>query len=210
MPWFVAGLPDIRRNCAESEQPPQLGGLIAIGRVQVDVQSRFGPFGTFGSTQDDRRLPTAEPVAGADLNRTVVLAVEHHEVEWLVKGSIRIASDLGVSEAFIGLTIVAIGTSAPELVTTIVSTVRGNRDLAIGNLIGSSVYNITLILGVSALVVPLEVTDELIRIDIPLMAAVAVLCIPVFLTGRRISRLEGIGFVLAYAVYLMILIVFRT
>lgn len=130
--------------------------------------------------------------------------------DWLVKGAIRVATDLGVSEAFIGLTIVAIGTSAPELVTTIVSTIRGDRDLAIGNLVGSSVYNITLILGISALVVPLEVTDELIRIDIPLMAAVALLCVPVFLTGRRISRWEGIAFVFAYVVYLAVLIVFRT
>lgn len=130
--------------------------------------------------------------------------------DWLVEGSIGIATDLGVSEALIGLTIVAIGTSAPELVTTIVATIRGNRDLAIGNLIGSSVYNITFILGASALVAPLAVTDELIRIDLPLMAAVALLCIPVFISGRRVSRLEGIAFVVGYLVYLTLLIMMRT
>lgn len=175
-------------------------------------------------------LPTASPPASPDaaatapdvtdpeptdpLWRAILLllggiALVVFAADWLVGGAIRIASDLGVSEAFIGLTIVAIGTSAPELVTTIVSTIRGNRDLAIGNLVGSSVYNVTLILGASALVMPLEVTDELIRIDLPLMAAVALLCVPVFLTGRRVSRLEGIAFVLAYVVYLAVLIAFR-
>ncbi|MEO9329091.1 calcium/sodium antiporter [Gordonia aurantiaca] len=130
--------------------------------------------------------------------------------DWLVDGSVSIATDLGVSEAFIGLTIVAIGTSAPELVTTVMSTIRGDRDLAIGNLIGSSVYNIVFILGVTALVKPVEVTDDLIRVDIPLMTAVAVLCIPVFLSGRRVSRPEGIGFVALYVVYLGVLLAFRT
>ncbi len=130
--------------------------------------------------------------------------------DWLVRGSVSIATDLGVSEAFIGLTIVAIGTSAPELTTTIVSTIRGDRDLAIGNLIGSSVYNIVFILGVTAVIKPIDVTDELIRVDIPLMAAVALLCVPVFLSGRRVSRWEGIGFVVSYAIYLGLLIAFRT
>lgn len=130
--------------------------------------------------------------------------------DWLVDGSVSIATDLGVSEAFIGLTIVAIGTSAPELVTTLMSTIRGDRDLAIGNLIGSSVYNIVFILGVTALVKPIEVTSDLIRVGIPLMTAVAVLCIPVFVSGRRVSRLEGIGFVALYVIYLVVLLVFRT
>lgn len=130
--------------------------------------------------------------------------------DWLVDGSIGIATELGVSEELIGLTIVAIGTSAPELMTTIVSTIRGNRDMAIGNLIGSSVYNITFILGASALVAPLAVTSDLIRIDLPLMAVVALICIPVFITGRRVSRMEGIVFVLAYLAYLVFLIALRT
>ncbi|NED65310.1 calcium/sodium antiporter, partial [Streptomyces sp. SID10244] len=90
--------------------------------------------------------------------------------EWLVTGAVDVAGDLGVSEAVIGLTVVAIGTSAPELATTIMSTIRGERDLAIGNLIGSSIYNVTFILGATSLFRPLEVTDELIRIDLPLMA----------------------------------------
>lgn len=130
--------------------------------------------------------------------------------EWLVTGAVDVAGDLGVSEAVIGLTVVAIGTSAPELVTTIMSTIRGERDLAIGNLIGSSIYNVTFILGTTSLFRPLEVTDELIRIDLPLMAVVALICVPVFLTGRRITRLEGVAFVVGYVVYLVLVIALRT
>ncbi|MDL9947297.1 calcium/sodium antiporter [Gordonia sp. ABSL11-1] len=130
--------------------------------------------------------------------------------EWLVTGAVDVAGDLGVSEAVIGLTVVAIGTSAPELVTTIMSTIRGERDLAIGNLIGSSIYNVTFILGTTSLFRPLEVTDELVRIDLPLMAAVALICVPVFLTGRRVTRLEGVGFVVGYVVYLVLVIALRT
>ncbi|HPU14176.1 MAG TPA: calcium/sodium antiporter [Aeromicrobium sp.] len=130
--------------------------------------------------------------------------------DWLVQGSVDLASSLGISEVVIGLTIVAIGSSAPELVTTLVSTVRGERDIAIGNLIGSSIYNITFILGVTALVRPLGVTSELIRVDLPLMAFVALLLIPVFITGRRVSRAEGISFVLAYLAYLGTIVALRS
>ncbi len=130
--------------------------------------------------------------------------------EWLVDGSVAIARSLGISEAVIGLTIVAIGTSAPELVTTIISTIRGHRDVAIGNLIGSSIYNLALILGLTSLVTPLTVSSELIRIDLPVMVAVALLCIPVFLTGRRVSRGEGYVFIGLYVAYLSFLILLRT
>lgn len=130
--------------------------------------------------------------------------------EWLVDGSVQIAESFGVSDALIGLTIVAIGTSAPELVTTIVSTIRGNRDIAIGNLFGSSVYNIALILGVTTVVAPVPLDAELVRVDIPLMTAIILLCIPVFVTGRRVTRAEGMLFVAGYAAYLAYLIVART
>lgn len=132
--------------------------------------------------------------------------------DWLVKGAVDLAHLWNVSDAFIGLTIVAIGTSAPELVTTIISTIRDERDIAIGNLIGSSVYNILVILGVTCLVpaAGVEVSSELIRIDIPIMLGVALLCIPVFVSGRKISRFEGGLFVSAYVAYLGYLIIERT
>lgn len=132
--------------------------------------------------------------------------------DWLVDGSVELARMLGVSDALIGLTIVAIGTSAPEFATTIISTIRGDRDIAIGNLIGSSTFNLTLILGVSLLFAPgsFAVDPQLIAIDLPVMLAVSLVCIPVFLTGNRVSRGEGITFVVAYAAYLSFLLAART
>jgi cation:H+ antiporter len=131
---------------------------------------------------------------------------------WLVDGAVGVARGFGVSEAVIGLTIVAIGTSAPELVTAIVATLRKERDIALGNLLGSTVYNIVFILGAVALVpaegIPVEA--PLIAIDIPVMLAATIACIPVFLTGSRIRRLEGFAFIAAYLVYLTYLLVART
>jgi len=124
--------------------------------------------------------------------------------ELLVDGSTEVARSLEVSEAMIGLTVIAIGTSAPELVTTLTSTVRGDRDIAVGNLLGSTVYNIALILGITVLASPaeLQVPSEVIAADLLVLAVVALVTVPVLLTGHRISRLEGGAFVAAYLGYL--------
>jgi cation:H+ antiporter len=129
----------------------------------------------------------------------------------LVSGASEMARSLGVSDAVVGLTIVAIGTSAPELATTIMSTLKNERDIAIGNLIGSSTYNILFILGATCLATPggVPVEPSLLHVDLPLAALVALLCIPVFATDRRISRNEGAFFVAAYALYLGTLIFLR-
>lgn len=131
--------------------------------------------------------------------------------DWFVGGAVSLAQLWDVSDAFIGLTVVAIGTSSPELVTTLLSTIRGTRDVAIGNLLGSSVFNIVIILGITCIVAAqgVPVSLPLLRIDIPVMVAVAMVCIPVFLSGRAISRLEGAAFVTAYLIYLGGLILTR-
>jgi cation:H+ antiporter len=132
--------------------------------------------------------------------------------ERLVDAAVGMAREFGVSDALIGLTVVAIGTSAPELVTTIVSTLRGERDIAIGNLLGSSIYNILLILGITCLVPAhgLALPTQLVRIDVPIMAAVAVACIPIFITGRRVSRVEGGAMVAAYLAFLAFVLATQT
>ena len=172
------------------------------GAVVEEYEEEF----TAPTTRTPRRV-----VIGELLTLLAGIGVIVLGAEWLVDGSVVAARTLGVSEAVIGLTVIAIGTSAPELVTTVVSTIRDERDIAIGNLIGSSVLNILLILGVTTIVVPgtVPVARELIRIDIPLMFAVGVLCLPVFGTGSRVSRGEGVVFVLLYLVYLGVLLVFR-
>ncbi|WP_193509497.1 calcium/sodium antiporter [Cryobacterium sp. BB736] len=131
--------------------------------------------------------------------------------DWLVDGAVELARLIGASDAFIGLTVVAIGTSAPELVTAIVATVRGERNIAIGNLIGSSTYNILLILGITALVPSggIPVSPSLAYIDIPVMVAVVVACVPLFLTRRGINRIEGSVMIAAYFVYLVYLLITR-
>lgn len=131
--------------------------------------------------------------------------------ELLVTGSVSMARQFDVSEAVIGLTIIAIGTSAPEFVTTIVSTVRGNRDIAIGNLIGSSIYNIGIVLGVTVLVAPgrVPVPDDVLAADMILLAAVAAITVPVFVSGSRVSRIEGALFVAAYVAYVTWLLTTR-
>jgi cation:H+ antiporter len=165
--------------------------------------------------REGRPDPSRHPVLLATLEVTALLVgivVVVVGADWLVDGAVDLARQLGVSNAVIGLTIVAIGTSAPELVTTIISTVRDHRDIAIGNLIGSGVYNVALILGLPTLIAPggLHVPAPLVWVDLPVMTAAVLACMPVFLSGRRASRLEGGLFVLAYAVYLGYLIVVRT
>lgn len=132
--------------------------------------------------------------------------------ERLVDAAVGMAREFNVSDALIGLTVVAIGTSAPELVTTIVSTLRGERDIAIGNLLGSSIYNILLILGITCLVPAhgFALPAQLVRIDIPIMVAVALVCIPIFITGRRVSRVEGGAMVVAYLAFLAFLVTTQT
>jgi cation:H+ antiporter len=131
--------------------------------------------------------------------------------DWLVKGATDIARAFGIPEGIIGLSIVAIGTSAPELATTVIATIRNERDIAVGNLLGSSIYNILAILGLTCLIssVKLHVERQLMLVDIPLMFGVALLCVPAFLTGKRVSRLEGGIFVASYVIYMLSLIFFR-
>jgi len=127
--------------------------------------------------------------------------------EGLVRGASRIAATLGISPLVIGLTVVAFGTSAPELAVSTSSALGGNADVAIGNVVGSNIFNILAVLGISALVSGGEVgvADGALRIDFPVMIAVAVICLPSFLTGRLIARWEGIAFMALYVVYVVYL-----
>ena len=112
----------------------------------------------------------------------------------LVSGATEAATYLGVSEAVIGLTIVSAGTSMPELITSLVAALRGRTDLAIGNVVGSCLLNLLLVLGGGALAAAgrgLDVSPELIQDDLPVMLLTSLACLPIFWTRGRISRLEG-------------------
>jgi len=188
-----------------------MGALFTLAVIRVARRETMKVKLEFAREFGARRLARRQAVTET-LLLAVGLVVIVAGADWLVDGAVALARLWHVSDAFIGLTIVAIGTSAPELVTTIISTVRGERDIAIGNLIGSSVYNVLVILGVTCLIPAhgVRVNSHLIAIDIPVMLGVALLCIHVFVSGRKISRLEGGCFVGAYLAYLSYLVVQRT
>jgi cation:H+ antiporter len=128
--------------------------------------------------------------------------------KWLVDGAVAIAQKLGVSELVIGLTIVAAGTSLPELATSVVASIRGERDIAVGNVVGSNLFNLLAVLGVAGVVSPsgIAVSPQVLHFDLPVMVAVAIACLPIFFTGSRISRREGalfLGGYIAYTAYLI-------
>jgi cation:H+ antiporter len=123
---------------------------------------------------------------------------------WLVHGAVEIASTLGVSERVIGLTLVAVGTSLPELATSVVAAARGHRDIAVGNVIGSNLFNLTAVLGIAAVASPtgVAVAGQALRVDLPVMVVTALICLPVFFTGFEISRREGIAMLAAMVAYI--------
>ncbi len=109
----------------------------------------------------------------------------------------------------IALTIIAAGTSMPELVTSIIASLRGERDIAVGNVVGSNIFNLMAVLGLSIIVSPtgIDVSPAVIRFDLPIMIAVAFVCLPIFFTGGKISRAEGgvlFAYYVAYTLYLIL------
>lgn len=127
----------------------------------------------------------------------------------LVRAATDIAAALGVSDLIIGLTIVAIGTSLPELATSVIAAVRGERDMAVGNLVGSNIFNIGAVLGLTGLISPtgIQVESAAINFDLPVMIAVALVLLPLAFTGQAIARWEGFvlfGMYVAYVVYLVL------
>lgn len=128
---------------------------------------------------------------------------------WLLDSAVILARALGVSELVIGVTIVAAGTSLPEVATSVVATIRGQRDIAVGNVVGSNIFNILGIIGVAGLVAPdgIAVAPSVLRFDLPVAIAACVACLPVFFTGHKISRWEGgvfFGYYVAYTSYLIL------
>lgn len=128
----------------------------------------------------------------------------------LLDGAVALAAQLGVSELVIGLTIVAAGTSLPEVATSLLASIRGQRDIAVGNVIGSNIFNLLGVLGAAAAIAPdtLLISRQVLLFDLPVMAAVAVACLPIFFTGQQVSRWEGaafLAFYLAYTSYVVLL-----
>jgi cation:H+ antiporter len=151
----------------------------------------------------DSKLPTQLVLIAAGLGLLVLGS------DWLVTASTVFAKALGVSDVVIGLTIVAAGTSMPEVATSVAAAIKGERDIAVGNAVGSSTFNILGCLGLSSIVsgdLGLVMPMAILNFDIWVMIAVALACLPVFMTGREIARWEGGVFLVYYAAYVTYLI----
>jgi cation:H+ antiporter len=145
------------------------------------------------------KLPIAIIATLAGLGLLVVGA------ELMVEGSTAIARDFGVSEAVIGLTIVAVGTSLPELATAIVAAIRRHSDVVLANIVGSNIFNVLAILGITATIAPIGVSERFLLIDGPIMLVVTLLAFVILLRARTVSRLIGGGFLASYCGYILFL-----
>ena len=132
--------------------------------------------------------------------------------DWMVQSAVTVAKWFGISELVIGLTVVAVGTSLPELATSITAAIKGERDIAVGNVVGSNIFNLMSVLGLSAIIVPvgIPVSDAALHFDLPVMVAVALASFPVFLTGGQIFRWEGFIFLAYYIAYTLYLVLNAT
>lgn len=168
-------------------------------QAEFDAELRAPPAGAW-----DARLPVQIALIVAGLGLLVLGS------DWLVTSAVAFAQALGVSDLVIGLTIVAAGTSMPEVATSVSAALKGERDIAVGNVVGSSTFNILGCLGLSGLVAGsagLTVAPALLAFDIWVMLAVALACLPIFLSGREIARWEGVvflGYYVAYVTYLIL------
>jgi cation:H+ antiporter len=166
------------------------------------------------AVSDEYAEAFGEPVASSGPARDIVLVLVGlgllvRGAQWLVDAAVSSATALGVSELVIGLTIVAVGTSLPEVATSVLATIRGERDIAVGNVIGSCIFNLLAVLGLGSIVAPdgVPVPDGALTFDIPVMIAVAIAALPIFFTGYTIARWEAavfLGYYVAYTGYLVL------
>lgn len=126
--------------------------------------------------------------------------------EWLLIGAVDIARDLGMEERVIGITIVAFGTSVPELVTSGVAAYRKETDISIGNLIGSNIFNIMAVIGITVIIKPINVSENTLNIDMIWMIGIAALLLPMLILGKKINRLKGLVLIGTYVAYISILL----
>ena len=174
------------------------GGLLVTGLASYLIWAYLQPG---DATVEDIDAPP--PVSALVSVLWVVggLVVLMFGARFLVDGSVSIARGFGVSEAFIGLTIVAVGTSLPELSTSVIAAFRRQSEIAIGNIVGSNIFNVLGILGITALIKPIPVADRFLNFDLPIMIMVSFILTILLLTRPVIGRKVGLAGLAGYAVY---------
>ncbi len=193
------------------------GGVLLAGLagyvVFSVVQSRRASAVSMTVDDGDSAAPRSADVPTSWIRNTALslagLAMLALGANWLVAAAVTAAEFFGVSELVIGLTIVAAGTGLPELVTSVIASLRGQRDIAVGNVIGSNLFNLMGVLGAASVAAPggLEVPPEAFHFDLPIMLVVTFACLPIFFTGGLISRAEGgllLAYYIAYTLYLLL------
>lgn len=155
------------------------------------------------ATAEDENLPAPSLALVSALWVIGGLVVLMVGARFLVDGAVSIARGFGISEAFIGLTIVAVGTSLPELATSLIAAFRRQSEIAIGNIVGSNIFNVLGILGVTAMIAPIPVAGRFLRFDLPVMIAVSLLLTALLLTRPKIGRWMGLALLAAYLAYVL-------
>ncbi len=187
-----------------------LTGAVLFSVVSVARSRRATTAALAQSRKDEPPQPRGRKIANTGINLLAIaagLVLLVIGAGWLVEGASEVARLLHVSELVVGLTVVAVGTSLPEIATSLVASMRGQRDIAVGNVVGSNIFNLLLVLGFCATISPLPVTvpASALKFDIPIMFAISLACWPIFYTESIISRWEGFAFLLSYAAYTLFL-----
>jgi cation:H+ antiporter len=180
-------------------QMGRVSGLLLAGGLVVYLVMAYRQAGDVGP--EDAGLPAASPLVISVLWVIAGLVALIAGAKLLVDSAVVIARDFGISEAFIGLTIVAVGTSLPELATSLIAAFRRQSEIAIGNIVGSNIFNVLGILGVTALVAPIPVASRFLTFDLPVMIAVSVVLAALLLLRPVIGRGTGLVLLAGYAAY---------
>jgi cation:H+ antiporter len=184
------------------------GFVLLAGLVAYVLGSVVAARATGDGTHREENRATPDTSHGPSIGRSSALTITGLTLailggRWFVMGAVGVAANFGVSESVIGLTIVAAGTSLPELATSVVAAIRGQRDIAVGNVIGSNIFNLLGILGIAGVVAPggLLIPPAIMAFDLPVMLAASLACLPVLFTGHEIRRWEGGLLLAAYLSY---------
>ncbi|WP_323173148.1 calcium/sodium antiporter [Natrialba sp. PRR66] len=194
-PIAMDELPD---DVADSEAENDTSAADGSGRETSDATNTAETTATTTSTASDITLRDIALVLAGLLALLV-------GSRWLVSGGTDLLSALGFSDLFIGLTVLALGTSLPELAASVVGAIRDEAGFAIGNVVGSNIYNILAVLGVVAVITPIDIAPGTLRFEFPFLIAVTVMVVGLMAYGRRLTRRDGVALIAGYGVFIALL-----